>query len=87
LAVGLRLNPIQAEEDDAGAQSRALISVNKRMVAAKEEKIGSRHLDQVGVNGLASEAGLGGRHRRLEQGHFPDSSGTAELAYGLRVYL
>jgi hypothetical protein len=30
---------------------------------------------------------LWGSHRRLKECHLPDSSGTTELAYGLRVYL
>ena len=57
------------------------------MVTTNEEKICSRHLDQVIVNGLASEAGLWGRYRRLKQCYLPDPSRTAELAYGLRMYL
>jgi hypothetical protein len=87
LAVGLRLNSIQTEKHDAGAQGRALVSINKWMVATKEEKICGSDLDYVSIHGLACEAGLRGCDGRFEQGRLPDSVRTAELAYGLSMNL
>ncbi len=57
------------------------------MVATKKEKICSRDFEQIGIDGFTSEAGLRGRYCRFKQRHFPDSCRTAELPYGLRVYL
>ena len=36
-------------------ESGALVSVDKRMIAAEEKEIGRGDLDEVAVNGLASE--------------------------------
>jgi hypothetical protein len=45
LAVGLRLDSIEAEEDDAGAQGGTFVSVNIWMVATEEEKICGRDFE------------------------------------------
>ena len=57
------------------------------MVGAEEEKVCSCHFDDVGVNGLTSEARLRGGNGGFEQRHLSDSVRTAELAYGLSMNL
>ena len=65
--VGLGLDAIQPQEDQAGAQSRPLVAIQKRMIPAEVEEIGGGHLRQIGKRRITADGDLRRRHGRLQQ--------------------
>ena len=84
-AVGFGLKAIEAEEDKAGAEGGAFVTVDEGVIAAEVKKIGGGDFREVGIGRLASDGGLGGGDGRFEQGEIAQAIGSAETRNGLGV--
>ena len=78
---------IELQEDEAGTEGRALVSIDKGMVVAKIEEVGGCYIDRIAIGGSASETRLRGRYRRFEHGAVTKSARSTELGDGFGVDL